>query len=153
MNRADLIATNSMIIRNTVSGGALAFGGGILLTTGSTASIGASSISQNSAAVYGGGIFMDDSASLQMATSHVYDNSASSMGGGIFVGPNGTSTGTVTSSTIADNLNYQMAEHSCPRATLNYVDNTVTDGQTGSAMATTLGGHRAAHHARSVTKP
>jgi hypothetical protein len=152
LNRANMTATNSMITRNSAVGDPVSpFGGGVLLTTSSSAAISGTTIAQNTAGMYGGGLFMDGGTSLQMSGSQLYGNSANSSvgfgGGGIFVGPNGTNSGQVTTSTIADNYHYQIIEQSCPRTTLTYQNNTITpnagstdfyfSGCSGSAGAST----------------
>jgi hypothetical protein len=127
LNRTNAALNNSLIIANTVSGGSLAFGGGLLITSTSSATVSGTTFARNAAGQYGGGIFMDDSANLQMTSSQIYDNSASAQGGGgLFVGPNGASSGTVQNSIIADNTGYQIAEHLCPRTFLTYQSNTIT---------------------------
>jgi len=124
-SRANLSLSNSMIIRNTVSGDPVSpFGGGILLTLSSSATINGTTIAANTAAAFGGGIFMDGTAALQMTGSNVYANSAGSRGGGIFVGPNGSQTGSIKTSTLADNATGQIQEEAC--SALTYQNNTIT---------------------------
>ena len=125
LSRAALTAANSMFIRNTVAGGTVPFGGGLLVGTQSSAVLNGSTLAQNTAGLYGGGIFMDGTAVLQMAGSRIYDNTAPT-GGGLFVGPNGNNTGSVQNSIIADNSDYQIVEHRCPMTTLAYRNNTIT---------------------------
>jgi hypothetical protein len=125
LSRANLNMTNSLVIRNTVSGGAVPFGGGLLISTESAANISNSTLASNASSSYGGGIFMDQTATLNINSSQVYANSAAPQGGGIFVGPNGIQAGSITNSILADNSNYQIAEHKCPALTLTYQNNTI----------------------------
>lgn len=125
LSRANLSATGSLIIRNRVEGGAVApFGGGILITTESSAGITGSTVAANYAGLFGGGIFMDQNAALQMNSSNLYDNSSGSRGGGLFVGATGSQTGTVQYSIIADNSSAQINEESC--SGIIYRNNTIT---------------------------
>jgi hypothetical protein len=131
LSRANMTSGNSMIIRNTVSGGGVPFGGGILISTFSTATINGTTIARNTAGVYGGGAFIDGDSSLQLSGSQLYDNSVISPpsgqgGGGLFVGPNGNNLGQVVGNIIADNNGYQIVEHPCPKARLTYTNNTIT---------------------------
>jgi hypothetical protein len=130
VSRANLTSTNSMIMRNTVSGGAVPFGGGLLVSTFSSAVISDTTIAANTAAVYGGGVFVDDNASVSVSGSRIYGNTASLGngfgGGGLFVGPNGNNSGTIENSIIADNSGYQIVEHGCPKTQLTYNNNTIT---------------------------
>ena len=129
MSRANLTATNSMIIRNHVAGDPVApFGGGLLISMVSSATVTGTTIAHNNASVFGGGIFMDQTASLSMSASNVYDNTAGTRGSGIFVGPNGTQSGTLHNNTIADNADpqqhSQIHEEAC--STITYQNNTIT---------------------------
>lgn len=124
LNRTDAVISDSLIIDNTVSGGSSPFGGGLMLTTTATATVTGTTIAHNTAGLYGGAVFLNDTVSIQMSGSRLYDNTAS-QGGGLFVGAANV-TGTVQSSTIADNVGYQIVEHGCPRTTLNYIGNTIT---------------------------
>ena len=130
VSRADATIGNSLIISNTVSGGSLAFGGGLLLGTTAAANITATTIASNVAGLNGGGVFMDDGAALQMSGSRIFGNIANNPnqfgGGGLFVGPNGSSSGTIDSSIIADNTQYQIFENPCPKTRLTYTNNTIT---------------------------
>jgi predicted outer membrane repeat protein len=129
LSRANLTSVNSMIVRNTVSGGSTPFGGGLLIGTWSAASLSGTTLARNTAAHYGGGIFMDDNVNLSLDGSQVYDNSANAAGGGgggLFVGPTGTNSGTVQNSTIADNSGFQIVEYPCPKTRLTYTNNTIT---------------------------
>lgn len=130
VSRTNLTSNNSLIMRNTVSGGSIPFGGGLLISTESAATLTNTTVAQNTAGVYGGGIFMDGTAALNMSGSRLYDNRANlgdgMGGGGLFVGPNGNNTGQVANSIIADNTGYQIVEHPCPKTRLTYNDNTIT---------------------------
>ena len=125
-NRTVLNAANSLIINNSVTGGGTAFGGGILVTTFSAASIGTTTIAHNNAGVLGGGLFVNDNSSVNMSGSQVYDNTAGSRGGGLFVG--GGQTGTVQNNIIADNtggqVNGQIHEDAC--SSVSYPNNQIT---------------------------
>ena len=150
VSQTDLTVTNSLVIRNTVSGGSLPFGGGILIATTSTATISGSAIAHNTASGgsgFGGGIFMDGGVNIQMSTSQVYDNTASSRGGGIFVGGSGGGqTGTIQTSTIADNnlgstATGQINQDAC--STINYTNNVITPLSGSSLFSGCLPGTRA----------
>ena len=126
-DRVNLTIANSHVIRNTVAAGAASFGGGILMSLGTSATITGTHIAGNSAEDFGGGLFIDD-ASVSVAQSTIYRNSAGS-GGGLFVGNTGPPTGTVQSSVIADNSTHQIHEQACsPLAPtiLTYSNNTIT---------------------------
>jgi hypothetical protein len=124
LSRANLTATNSMIIRNAVAGDPVSpFGGGLLLAT-SSATLNGTTIASNTAGLFGGGIFMDQSVALQMSGSNVYQNTAGSRGGGIFIGGTGSQTGAIQNSVIADNSNAQINEEAC--SSLTYQNNTIT---------------------------
>jgi hypothetical protein len=126
INRTDGVFNDSLVISNAVAGGSAPFGGGLVVTAGSTASISGTTFARNSASQYGGGIFVDAGSNLQMNVSRIYDNSAAAFsGGGLFVGPAGTA-GTVQNSIIADNGGHQIVEHLCPSTSLHFVNNTVT---------------------------
>ena len=131
LSRANLTSTNSMIIRNSALAGSVPFGGGILISTSSSATLRQTTIARNTAGVYGGGIFMDGNSSIDIAGSQIYDNTVTAPpsgqgGGALFVGPNGNQTGQVATSTIADNNGYQIVEHPCPKTRLTYNSNTIT---------------------------
>ena len=129
ISRTNMSAANSMIIRNSVAGGTSPFGGGLLITTISAATLTNSTIAANSATVYGGGIFMDSETVLNLTSSNIYDNvaPANGGGGGLFVGPNGTNAATVQNSTIADNTGYQVIEHrGCPLPYSRLTSNVIT---------------------------
>ena len=123
VTRTNLTAGHSLIINNSVAGGANPYGGG-LLTTLSAATINTTTIAHNTAGQYGGGIFMDGGV-INMSGSQVYDNTAGA-GGGFFVG--GGQSGTIQSSIIADNigaqLNGQIHEDACSSVT--YPNNLIT---------------------------
>ena len=150
LSRANLTATNSMILLNSVQGDPVSpFGGGLLISTFSSATLNGTTIARNTAGVFGGGIFMDQNASLNMSGSNLYDNSSNSnsRGGGLFVGPNGSQSGNIQSSTIADNNNSssQINEEGC--SALTYTSNTITP-KTGTTnfSGCTPGGGRASNN-------
>ena len=150
LSRANLAATNSMILRNSVQGDPVSpFGGGLLISTFSAATLKGMTIARNTAGVFGGGIFMDQNASLNMSGSNLYDNSSNSnsRGGGLFVGPNGSQSGNIQSSTIADNNNSssQINEEVC--SALTYTNNIITP-KTGTTnfSGCTPGGSRASNN-------
>jgi hypothetical protein len=125
LSRANLTASNSMIIRNSVVGDPVSpFGGGLLIGLSSSASLTGTTIAQNNAGLFGGGVFMDQTAAINMNGSSIYDNTAGSRGGGLFVGPNGSQSGTIQNSVIADNSNAQVNEDACSSVT--YLNNTIT---------------------------
>ena len=130
ISNANLGASNSLIMRNAVSGGQTPFGGGLMIISSSSATVTGSTFAGNHAGVYGGGIFMDGTAHLNLQWSRIYNNTASSGngfgGGGLFVGPNGDNTGSVSNSIIADNTQYQIYENQCPKTDLSYTNNTIT---------------------------
>ena len=129
LDRANLTATNSLIIRNRVTLGTYAFGGGLAIATSSSATISGTAISNNTSDQYGGGIFMDSNASIDMSASLIYANTASTNGGsGVFVGGSGNSSGTIQTTVIADNNTFQIAEHKCPAIALSYQNNTIVGG-------------------------
>ena len=105
VTQADLLVTNSLIIRNIVSGGS-AFGGGINATKTATATISASTIAANTAAGasfgFGGGMFIDQGTYINISGSNIYANVAGNRGGGISSG-NAAQSGTIQNSIIADN--------------------------------------------------
>jgi hypothetical protein len=124
VNRTDASLSNSLILSNSVAGGAQPVGGGMEVTAGSGATIAGTTFAGNSAAAYGGGLFVDNGSNLQMNGSRLYNNSAAAFsGGGLFIGPPNT-TGTVQNSIIADNTGYQIVEHLC--GVVSYVNNTIT---------------------------
>ena len=130
ISQTDATITNSLIISNNVSGGSLAFGGGLLLRTNAAVTITATTIAGNVAGLLGGGVFLDDGAVLQMSGSRIFGNIANHPspyggGGGLFVGQNG-STGTIDNSIIADNTGSQIFESQCPKTRLTYTNNTIT---------------------------
>jgi len=133
VSHAALTATNSMIIRNSVSSASGAVGGGIDITTYSSASISGSTIANNTADQFGGGIFMNDGVNtLNMSSSNVYANTAGQRGGGVFTGASGSGghlqSGTIQSSIIADNISGitpgQINEEGC--SSMTYQNNTIT---------------------------
>ncbi|HXH07156.1 MAG TPA: FG-GAP-like repeat-containing protein [Vicinamibacterales bacterium] len=129
LDRADLVAWSSLLVRNSVSGGTTPFGGGIVVSAGSAAIIDATTVAGNSAGQYGGAVFLDDGGSLTVTGSRLYDNSAGpNGGGGIFVGSSfgNTPSGRVENSIVADNASYQIVEHTCLRTTLFYLNDTIT---------------------------
>jgi putative transposon-encoded protein len=158
VSNANLTTTNSLIIRNAVgvadpnAGGQV--GGGIDITTNSTASITTTTIAHNTAGTFGGGIFMfGGSNTLNMSDSNVYENTASgstgARGGGLFVG--GSQSGTIQSSIIGDNhgAGGQIQEESC--TSLSYQGNTIAGtafsgcAVGGRATGTISGAPRFAH--------
>ena len=137
ISNANLSASNSLILRNTVSGGQTPFGGGLMLTASSGATIANSTIAGNTAGVFGGGIFMDGTTQIDLRGSRVYNNvtnDPNGYGGGLFVGPNGVNGGTVDSSIIADNSQFQIYENQCPKAQLTYTNNTITPRSGSNAL-------------------
>jgi hypothetical protein len=131
LSHANMSASNSLIIRNVVSGGETPFGGGMLMIATSTATVSGTTIAGNTAGVYGGGIFMDGTAVLNMTGSRIYGNVANETngfgGGGLFVsGPNEGNPGSISGSIIADNSPYQIYEQRCPKTALTYNNNTIT---------------------------
>jgi hypothetical protein len=134
LSNANLTASNSLILRNTVTGGGTPFGGGLMLTASSGATVVNSTLAANTAGGYGGGIFMDGTTVLDLRGSRVFNNTSGfpNGGGGLFVGPNGSNTGSVVSSIIADNATYQIVEHGCPGPKLTFNSNTITP-RTGSS--------------------
>jgi hypothetical protein len=109
VTRADLTVANSLIIRNTVSGGS-AFGGGLNVNSNATATITGSTIAHNTAAGasfgFGGGMFIDGVAAvINVSGSNVYDNTAGNRGAGVFISGSGSpsQSGTIQNSVIADN--------------------------------------------------
>jgi hypothetical protein len=105
VTRADLTVANSLIIRNTVSGGS-AFGGGINATTTATATISGSTIAANTAAGasfgFGGGMFIDQGTYINISGSNIYANVAGNRGGAVSSG-NAAQSGIIDNSIIADN--------------------------------------------------
>jgi predicted outer membrane repeat protein len=127
MDRADVTITGSHILRNTAAASGQSFGGGLLLASGAAVSIQSSTIARNSSANFGGGIFADEAVVLNVTGSRVYANSANS-GGGLYIGNNGTASGVVQTTTIADNFNYQVHEQACSplvRTILVYSNNNI----------------------------
>ena len=136
VSHADLTATNSLVIRNTVSAsgsGFGPFGGGIAVMSNATATITGSTLAHNTAtgaggaSGLGGGLFLNSASYVNMSSSNVYDNTASARGGGVFSGSS-DQTGTIQTSTIADNTSQalpgQVNEDAC--SSLTYVNNTIT---------------------------
>jgi FG-GAP-like repeat len=128
LNRTVLNATNSLIINNTVASGANPYGGGLLITTNSAATLNATTIAHNTAGGYGGGVFVNDNSSLNMDGSRIYDNTAPAFsGGGLFAGASiSASPSVIQNSIIADNSGHQVVEHACPTTRLTYNNNTIT---------------------------
>ena len=131
LDRTNLTLSNSMILRNRVTMASFAFGGGLAISTASSANISTTAFSGNVSDLYGGGIFMNDGATLQMSGSQLYGNTTPAFGGGgLFVGGTSTS-GTVQGNTFADNSDYQIVEHRCPAPVvigLGYQNNTIVGG-------------------------
>jgi len=126
LNRVQASITNSIISRNSVTGGSLPSGGGIMAIRNSTLTITNSTVAGNVAGQYGGGVFVNEGTALTMSGSRVYDNTAGTDGGGgLFVGA-ATAPGTVQNSIIADNGQIQIVEHGSPCPMLNYHSNTIT---------------------------
>src|SRR4029453_11064438 len=102
LDPADALIQNSHILRNSVTASGQSYGGGILMALGAQATITGTTIAGNAAVNFGGGFFIDDGADLNMTSSRVYKNTAAS-GGGLYVGSIGPPSGTIQSSTVADN--------------------------------------------------
>ena len=96
-NRTILALSGSLIINNTVSGTGTAFGGGLLVTTTSAATITSTTFAHNTSGQHGGGIFVNDNSTFNMSGSNVYDNTAGTRGA-LFVGP--TVSGTVRTTSL-----------------------------------------------------
>ncbi len=129
IDRTDVTMSGTHILGNSanVTPPNGSFGGGIVLSLGSTANITSSTIARNTAVDIGGGLFVDEAVVLNVNGSTIYANSANS-GGGLYVGNIGVSSGTVQNSTIADNFNYQIHEQACGplvRTILNYSNNNI----------------------------
>jgi hypothetical protein len=133
-SRTVFATSDSLILNNTVTGGSNPYGGGVLVTTMSAATINTTTIAHNVAGVYGGGVFLNDDSSLNMNGSRIYDNSAPGFGGGgLFVGASvSAAPSIIRNSVIADNSGYQIVEHACPTTRLTYDNNTITP-RTGSS--------------------
>jgi len=128
IDRADLTILGSHILRNTVAASGQSYGGGLLMASGTSATIDGTTIARNSAVNFGGGLFVDDGSMLNLTNSRVYGNTAAS-GGGMYVGSIGPPSGTVQGSVLADNTTYQIHEQACPplqRTILNYQNNRIT---------------------------
>ena len=125
-NRTILALSGSLIINNTVSGTGTAFGGGLLVTTTSAATITSTTFAHNTSGQHGGGIFVNDNSTFNMSGSNVYDNTAGTRGA-LFVGP--TVSGTVQNNVIADNVgqqvNDQIREDGC--SSVVYPSNLISD--------------------------
>jgi hypothetical protein len=125
-NRTTVTSSNSLIINNSVAGGANPYGGGILAGTFSSLTISTTTIAHNTAGQHGGGIFLNDNSTISMTGSNVYDNTAGTRGGGLFIGA--FQTGTVSNNVIADNvgqqLNAQINEDAC--SSVQYPNNLIT---------------------------
>jgi FG-GAP-like repeat len=132
-NRTQVTVSGSHVLRNSLTGGgSLSFGGGILLFASNTTITG-TTIAGNASQFFGGGVFLEAGGTVLIDGSNVYGNSAGNRGGGIFVGVNPPPAGTVQSSIIADNVNFQIAEDVCPWTpgqnggpVLNYLNNVIT---------------------------
>ncbi len=126
VSRSVLTTANSLIINNSVTGGNTAYGGGILITTMSSASINGTTIAHNTASQHGGGVFVNDQSAINMNFTNVYGNAAGTRGGGLFLGVG--QTGTIQNSIFADNTgvqpNSQINEDACNA--VNYPNNLVT---------------------------
>ena len=145
IDRADMTVSNSHILRNNVGASGSSYGGGVLMATNAQATFTGATIAGNTAANFGGGLFVDGSSVINMTGSRIYQNTAPS-GGGIYVGNNGTSSGLIQSSIIADNANYQIHEQACTPlqpSILGYTNNVVTprSGQS-DVYYSTCGGAR-----------
>ena len=122
-----LTVARSFVLRNSVASGASAFGGGFLLSTATSATLSDSTVAGNSSEDYGGGLFVDNYASVSVVRSVVAANTSAN-GGGLYVGGTGPPTGTISSSTIADNGGWQILEYVACGGTptlLAYRDNNV----------------------------
>jgi hypothetical protein len=114
IERTNFTMTGSHVLRNSVGASAWgSYGGGMLFALGSVATISGTTIARNASVDFGGGIFVDGSAVLNVSTSIIYANSANS-GGGMYIGNNGPPSGTIQTSVLADNFNYQIHEQACP---------------------------------------
>jgi hypothetical protein len=154
VTQADLAVTNSLIIRNTVSGGS-AFGGGINVSTNATATISRSTIAQNTAAGpfgLGGGMFIDGGTFINLSNSNIYANVGSTRGGGVTFGGTNAQTGSIQSSTIADNLPNpgQIDEEAC--SSVLYQNNMITP-LSGSTLFYGCGGGTMGGRATGTTSP
>ena len=112
LDRADVTISNTLVLKNTVSASGQSYGGGILMASGTAATLTGVTIAGNSAVNLGGGLFIDDGTVISVAQSRIYHNTARS-GGGVYVGNIGTSSGTIQSSVLADNSQYQIHEQAC----------------------------------------
>ena len=131
LDRTDATVTNSHILNNTAGSPGQAYGGGLLIALGSNVTVTGTTIAGNAAANFGGGVFVDDNAVLNLTNSRIYRNTAGS-GGGIYVGNIGAPSGTIQSSTIADNGAFQIHEQACGHLSppiLTYNDNVITPSQ------------------------
>jgi hypothetical protein len=128
IDRADLTVSNTHILSNSVGASGQSYGGGILMASGVHAAISGTTIASNAAVDLGGGLFVDDGSIVNVTQSQVYRNTAAS-GGGLYVGSIGAPSGTIESSTLADNSSYQIHEQACSplqRTILRYQNNAIT---------------------------
>jgi parallel beta helix pectate lyase-like protein/VCBS repeat protein len=134
VSHASLTATNSLIIRNSVAGGASPVGGGIDVTTDSVANMSGTTLAHNSAGTWGGGVFVFDGSNvLNMSGAKVYENTAGQGGGGLFIG-GASQSGAIQNSIVADNNGTgQIFESGC--TSVVYQDNTITPKAGGAQFA------------------
>ena len=144
IDRTDFTMTGSHVLRNSVLTSGQSYGGGFLLALGSIATIDTTTIARNASVNFGGGLFVDEGVVLNLSNSRVYANTSAN-GGGLYVGNNGTSSGTIQNSTLADNSNNQVHEQACSplvRTILNYSNNNIVprSGYTDLYFSTCGGG-------------
>jgi hypothetical protein len=123
--------SGTRVLNNTVgAAGGGSYAGGILLSGASVATISSSTLVGNSSVDFGGGLFVDNAASINVTGSVIAAN-ASANGGGVYVGGSGPPTGIISTSTIGDNVGFQIFEQACAvtASMLSYQDNTITAGQ------------------------
>ena len=110
--------SDSLVIRNTVTGGSVPFGGGLLVSP-STAAISPERRSRgNTAGAYGGGIFIDDGASLDddrvAALRQRRRQSERSAAAACSSGRTGATRARSSTASSPTTRPYQIVEHQCP---------------------------------------
>ena len=132
-DRTNLTITNSFVTNNAVTAANDAYGGGVLMVGTTSAVITGATIARNSANTIGGGLAVGDGSTVTVEQSRIYQNTSAS-GGGIYVGNDGSPSGIVRTSVIADNANDQIFEQACAgQPILQYRDNQIVPRAGGNA--------------------
>ena len=132
--RSTVTVSGGLVSRNKNNAGD-GYGGGLMLVSGTSATLTGARVAANEASQFGGGIFVDLNTTLSVTGSTIYRNTAGNTAGGLYVGSNGANGGIVQTSALVDNVGTTIAEQ-CPAPAsapyLTYSSNTIV----GSGTAT-----------------